>query len=86
VSRTVFLGKPTQAFLDAEAAVLEGMDAGLAAARSGNTCEDIANAFFAVLQRHGIETMGLEMTESILITERSVECLASVPRHLSVED
>ena len=47
-------GKPTQAFLDAEAATLEGMEAGLAAARPGNTCEDIAKAFFAVLARHGI--------------------------------
>jgi ectoine hydrolase len=55
LSRTVFLGKPTQTFLDAEAAVLEGMEAGLAAARAGNLCEDIANAFFAVLARHGIE-------------------------------
>ncbi|MBC8035629.1 MAG: aminopeptidase P family N-terminal domain-containing protein, partial [Rhizobiales bacterium] len=30
LSRTVFLGKPTQEFLDAEKATLEGMDAGLA--------------------------------------------------------
>ncbi len=133
LSRTVFLGRPTQAFRDAEQATLEGMDAGLAAARPGNTCEDIAHAFFAVLQRHGIvkdnrtgypiglsyppdwgertmslrsgdrtvlqpgmtfhfmtglwlETMGLEITESILITDTGVECLADVPRHLFVKD
>ncbi|MBM9401508.1 ectoine hydrolase DoeA [Gluconacetobacter azotocaptans] len=54
LSRTVFLGKPTQAFLDAEKATLEGMEEGLAAARPGNTCEDIANAFFRVLKRYGI--------------------------------
>ena len=54
LSRTVFLGKPTQPFLDAEAAVLEGMEAGLAAARAGNRCEDVALAFFAVLNRRGI--------------------------------
>lgn len=54
LSRTVFLGKPSQAFLDAEKAVLEGMDAGLENAKAGNTCEDIANAFFAVLKRYGI--------------------------------
>ncbi len=54
LSRTLFLGKPTDTFLDAEKAVLEGMDAGLAVARAGNTCEDIAKAFFAVLKRHGI--------------------------------
>ena len=127
LSRTIFLGRPTQAFLDAEAATLEGMEAGLAAARPGNACEDIANAFFGVLAGHGIvkdnrtgysiglsyppdwgertmslrpgdrtelrpgmtfhfmtglwlETMGLEITESILITDTGVECLANVPR------
>ncbi|MCV0394168.1 MAG: ectoine hydrolase DoeA [Rhizobiaceae bacterium] len=133
LSRTVFLGKPDQAFLDAEKATLEGMEAGLEAARPGNTCEDIANAFFAVLNRYGIvkdnrtgypigisyppdwgertmslrpgdrtvlepgmtfhfmtglwlETMGLEITESILITETGVECLANVPRKLFVKN
>ncbi len=132
LSRTVFLGKPTPAFLDAERAVLEGMEEGLAAARPGNTCEDIAGAFFAVLKRHGIvkdnrtgyaiglsyppdwgertmslragdrtelkpgmtfhfmsglwlDTMGLEITESIAITETGVECLSSVPRKLFVK-
>ena len=55
LSRTVFLGQPTQTFLDAEKAVLEGMEAGLEAARAGNLCEDIAKAFFAVLKKHGIE-------------------------------
>ncbi|MET3792426.1 ectoine hydrolase DoeA [Aquamicrobium terrae] len=133
LSRTVFLGKPTQAFLDAEKATLEGMEAGLAAAKPGNACEDIANAFFAMLKKYGIvkdnrtgysiglsyppdwgertmslrpgdrtelkpgmtfhfmtglwlEDMGLEITESILITETGVECLANVPRKLVVKD
>ena len=133
LSRTVFLGRPTQAFLDAEKATLEGMEAGLAAAKPGNACEDIANAFFAVLKKYGIvkdnrtgypiglsyppdwgertmslrpgdrtelkpgmtfhfmtglwlEDMGLEITESILITEKGVECLADVPRRLVVKD
>lgn len=133
LSRTVFLGQPTRAFLDAEKATLEGMEAGLAAAKPGNTCEDIAKAFFAILKKHGIvknnrtgysiglsyppdwgertmslrpgdrtelepgmtfhfmtglwlETMGLEITESILITETGVECLANVPRKLLVKD
>jgi ectoine hydrolase len=132
LSRTVFLGKPSQAFLDAEKAVLEGMEAGLAAAKPGNTCEDIANGFFAVLRKYGIvkdnrtgysiglsyppdwgertmslrpgdrtvlragmtfhfmtglwlADMGLEITESIAITETGVECLASVPRQLFVK-
>ena len=55
LSRTVFLGTPTQTFLDAEKAVLEGMEAGLEAARPGNRCEDIANAFFKTLAKYGIE-------------------------------
>lgn len=54
LSRTVFLGKPTQTFIDAEKAVLEGMEAGLEAAKAGNLCEDIAIAFFDVLKKHGI--------------------------------
>lgn len=54
LSRTVYLGKPTQTFLDAEKAVLEGMEAGLEAARAGNLCEDIAIAFFNVLKKFGI--------------------------------
>jgi len=55
LSRTIFLGKPTQAFLDADKAIAEGMEAGLAAAKPGNRCEDIARAFFDVLRRYGIE-------------------------------
>ena len=54
LSRTVFLGQPPAKFLEAEKAVLEGMKAGLAAARAGNLCEDVAKAFFAVLRKHGI--------------------------------
>jgi ectoine hydrolase len=33
-----------------------------------------------------LEDMGLEITESILITETGVECLADVPRKLLVVD
>ncbi|AWI85138.1 ectoine hydrolase DoeA [Alloyangia pacifica] len=55
LSRTIYLGTPPQEILDAEKAVLEGMDAGLEAARAGNLCEDIAKAFFGTLEKHGIE-------------------------------
>lgn len=132
LSRTLFLGPPPVHFLDAERAVLEGIAAGLEAAKPGNVCEDIAIAFFDVLRAHGIEknnrtgypiglsyppdwgerTMslrpgdltvlepnmtfhfmtglwmegwGLEITESIRITETGVECLADVPRKLFVK-
>jgi ectoine hydrolase len=54
LSRTVFLGKPPQDMLDAEQAVLEGMEKGLEAARAGNMCQDIAEAFFGTLERYNI--------------------------------
>ena len=52
-SRTLFIGKPPQKYLDAEKAVLEAVEAGLEQARPGNRCEDIANAFNATLNRFG---------------------------------
>jgi ectoine hydrolase len=55
LSRTVYLGKPPRKFLDAEKALLEGIAAGLEAARPGIRCEDIAAALMAVLDRRGIE-------------------------------
>ncbi len=54
-SRTIFLGKPPQKYLDAEKAVLEAIDAGLSKARPGNRCEDVANAFNNTLNRLGFE-------------------------------
>lgn len=132
LSRTVFLGKPTETFLNAEKAVLEGMEAGLEMARPGNLCEDVANAFYGVLKKYGItkdnrtgypiglsyppdwgertmslrsgdktvleenmtfhfmtglwmESWGFEITESIVIKEGGVECLANVPRKMFVK-
>ena len=138
LSRSLYLGKPPATIAEAEKAVLEGMEAGLEAARPGQCCEDIASAFFQVLERYGIvkdnrtgysiglsyppdwgeRTMslrrgdrtelrpgmtfhfmtglwmadqpggdwGLEITESIVITETGTECLANVPRALLVKD
>ena len=54
-SRTLFLGKPPQKYLDAEKAVLEAVEAGLEQAKPGNQCQDIANAFNATLNRLGFE-------------------------------
>ncbi len=133
LSRTMYMGKPDQRFLDAEKAVLEGLEAGLEQARPGNTCENIANAFFAVLKKHGIvkdsrtgysiglsyppdwgertmslrcgdksvlepnmtfhfmpglwlDDWGLEITESIVITENGPECLSNVAREIFIVD
>jgi len=133
LSRTIFLGKPPQVFLDAEKAVLEGLEAGLEQAKPGNACEDIAAAFFAVLKKHGIikdnrtgysiglsyppdwgertmslrtgdktvlqenmtlhfmpglwmDTWGMEITESIVITPGGAQCLSNSPRKLMIKD
>jgi ectoine hydrolase len=132
LSRTVYLGTPPQRYLDAEKAVLAATDAGLDKAKPGNTCEDVAIAFFDTLRKHGFEkdsrtgysiglsyppdwgerTMslrrgdktvlqpnmtlhfmpalwleddGLELSESILITDKGAEPLASVPRRLVIK-
>jgi len=52
--RTIYLGEPPEKFLNAEQAVLDGMQAGLEAARVGNLAEDIAIAFNRVLKKYGI--------------------------------
>ena len=53
--RTVFLGKPPQFLLDAEAALVEGLEAGLEAAKAGNRACDIAQALALPLEKAGIE-------------------------------
>jgi ectoine hydrolase len=54
LSRTVFLGKPSQTFLDAEKAVQEGLAAGLEKACAGNEVQEIAIALFDTLAKYGI--------------------------------
>lgn len=130
--RTVYLGTPPERYRHAEQALIEGLSAGLEAARPGNRAEDIANAFLAVMARYDIEktsrcgypiglsyppdwgerTMslrpgdtsvlqpgmtfhfmpglwfddwGIEITESIVITETGAETLANYPRKLFVK-
>ncbi|WP_299846837.1 M24 family metallopeptidase [uncultured Roseovarius sp.] len=53
--RTLFLGKPGDEIRRAEAALVEGLEAGLEAARAGNRTCDIANALAGPLARAGIE-------------------------------
>ncbi|WP_428650697.1 ectoine hydrolase DoeA [Roseibium sp.] len=131
--RTVFLGKPPQYLLDAEKALVEGLEAGLETARAGNMAGDIARALAKPLEAAGIERgaragypigisyppdwgertisirvedktvlkpgmtfhfmpglwmdgWGLEITESILISENGpAECLCNRPRELFVK-
>lgn len=56
--RTVYLGTPPDDMLRAEEAALEGIEAGIAMARAGNTAGDVARAFYEVLLRRGIEREG----------------------------
>lgn len=56
--RTVYLGTPSDAVRRAQDAQMEGIAAGLEAARAGNRTSDIANAFMAVLARYGIQRSG----------------------------
>lgn len=132
LSRTVYLGKPPQKFLDAENAVAEATEAGLEKCKPGVTCGEVADAFFDTLQKRGftkdsragysiglsyppdwgertlsirrgdktvlqpnmtlhfmpalwLDDGGLELSESILITEKGVECLCKTPRKLIVK-
>ena len=56
--RTIFLGKPPADMLRAEEALLEGIADGIETARAGNTAGDVARAFGAALERHGIHREG----------------------------
>jgi ectoine hydrolase len=54
-SRTLFLGDVPQKYRNAEAAVLNAINAGLEQAKPGNHAQDIANAFNATLNKAGFE-------------------------------
>jgi len=54
MARTVFLGKPPQKLTDTALVVLEGIAAGLEAARPGATCEEVEAAWRHSIARQGI--------------------------------
>ena len=56
--RTVYLGTPPPEMLKAQDALLEGILDGIDAARPGNTAGDVARAFYAALNRHGVQREG----------------------------
>lgn len=56
--RTIFLGTPPRDMMAAQEAVLEGIDAGINAARPGNTAGDVARAFYEILERRNIKRDG----------------------------
>lgn len=53
--RTAYLGTPPDEFRVAEAALIEGLEAGIDVARAGNRACDVADALGAALARAGIE-------------------------------
>ncbi|MEZ5478714.1 MAG: M24 family metallopeptidase [Thiolinea sp.] len=55
VSRTLYLGQPEQKYRDIEKVIAEGIEVTLAMFKPGNTCGEVAAAFFDHLQRHGYE-------------------------------
>jgi len=56
--RTVYLGTPPDDMRRVEAAQMEGIEAGLDAARAGNRTCEIAQAFLDVMAKHEIERKG----------------------------
>jgi|TARA_Y100000310_G_scaffold307964_2_gene350603 ectoine hydrolase len=56
--RSAYLGTPPPEMLEAEKALIEGLEAGLTAARAGNRACDVANALYETMERYGIHKEG----------------------------
>ncbi len=54
-SRTLYLGKPTQAYLEAEKVINECIEVTLEMFKPGNTCGEVASKFFGTLKKFGYE-------------------------------
>ena len=55
MARTVLLGKPDQKKIDAMKATNEALDAGIAATKPGSTADNVAQKFWAVLDKYNIK-------------------------------
>ena len=55
IARTAHLGKPEQKKIDAMKATNEALDAGIEATKPGNTADDVAQKFWAVLDKYNIK-------------------------------
>ncbi|NQZ30296.1 MAG: M24 family metallopeptidase [Oceanospirillaceae bacterium] len=58
ISRSIYLGDPSAKYLRAEEALNAGLEAGLAVAKPGNTCADVANALNTTLAKFGFDRGG----------------------------
>ena len=55
IARTVLLGKPDQKKNDTMKKTIEALQAGIDLVKAGNTADDVAQAFWKVLDKYGIE-------------------------------
>ena len=55
MARTVLLGKPDQLKIDTMKKTIEALEAGIKVTKAGNTANDVAQAFWGVLDKYGIE-------------------------------
>ncbi|PPR46817.1 MAG: Ectoine hydrolase [Alphaproteobacteria bacterium MarineAlpha5_Bin9] len=129
LSRTVYIGKPDPKITDTLKITNEGVEKAIEATKPGNSCHDVAVAFWKVLEKYGVEkesrcgysigigyppdwgehtlsirknemtilrpnvtyhlmagmwmdTWGLEISESIRVTESGAELFCNFPREL----
>ena len=55
MARTVLLGKPDQLKIDTMKKTIEALETGISAIKPGNTVDDVAQAFWKILDKYGIE-------------------------------
>ena len=131
LSRTVYIGEPDKKLADTLKITNEGIERAIEATKPGNTCHDVAIAFWEVLEKHGVEkesragysiglgyppdwgehtlsirknemtvlepnvtyhlmcgmwmdTWGLELSESIRVTQDGCELFCNFPRDLHI--
>ena len=55
MARTVLLGKPDQLKIDTMKKTIEALETGISAVKPGNTADDVAQAFWKILDKYGID-------------------------------
>ena len=55
LSRTVYIGEPDKKLADTLKITNEGIERAIEATKPGNTCRDVAIAFWEVLEKYGVE-------------------------------
>ncbi|ANU36670.1 M24 family metallopeptidase [Vibrio scophthalmi] len=58
LSRTIFLGEPSDKFKRADHALTKALEAGIEAARPGNTCAEVAQTLNRILDKAGFSRQG----------------------------